>query len=127
MAIEYGEYLRIQRLRAGYSLRAFAKRIEMKPSNLSFIESGKANPPRTEKTLFRIAAALNLKRNSAEWDKYFNLSSKKTEIPVDIAKNDNIRQCLPIMLRTIASARLTKRELEELIVTIKKSGRKKQS
>lgn len=125
MAIEFGEVLRNQRLRAGYSLRAFAKKIEMKPSNLSFIENGKANPPRTGKTLFKIAAALHLKKDSAEWVEYFNLSSKKTEIPVDIATNDNIRQCLPIMLRTIASARLTKRELEELIVTIKKSGRKK--
>ncbi len=125
MANEFGEFLRSQRLKAGYSLRAFAKEIKMKPSNLSFIETGKANPPRAFKKLSRIASVLQLKKDSKNWNELFDLSANESEIPVDIAANENIRQYLPIMLRSVANARLSKKELEKLIATIKKTERKK--
>jgi len=119
MEKSFGTFLREQRLKAGYSLRAFAAKVEIKPSNLSFMESGKANPPRSSETLFRIATALGLKKGSREWAGLFDLSTEETRIPADIAADKNIRNYLPIMLRTIAEARLTKKQLEKLIDKIK--------
>ena len=121
----FGEFLREQRLKTGYSLRTFAKVIDMQPSNLSFIESGKTNPPRSTEILFKIASALGLKKDSREWGELFDLASKEASVPADIAADKNIRDYLPIMLRTIAEARLTKQQLKELIETIKESRRSK--
>ena len=124
MSEEFGQFLRSQRLKMGHSLRGLAKEIEMKPSNLSFIESGKANPPRSEKILLRIADALHFKKGSGEWAELFDLSTKESGVPADISADDNMRECLPIMLRTIADARLTKKELKELIDIVKKSKKR---
>jgi|GEM_PF-2819091 len=91
----------------------------MQPSNLSFIESGKVNPPRAFETLIKIAAALGFRKGSKEWSEFFDLSAEKVRIPADITADRNIRNYLPIMLRTVANARLTKRQLEKLIAKIK--------
>jgi len=121
----FGELLREYRLKAGYSLRAFAKVINMQPSNLSFMESGKVNPPRASEALVKIANALGLTKGSKEGTNFFDLSAGEARIPADIRTDENIRNYLPIMLRTVANARLTKKQLEELIQMVKNSRKGK--
>ena len=53
MGKTFGDCLRDSRIKAGYSLRAFAKEVGMQPSNLSLIENDKTNPPRDKEILFK--------------------------------------------------------------------------
>lgn len=93
----------------------------MKPSNLSFIENGRAAPPREGETLKKIAAALGLKKNSREWDRFFDAAVEDTpgRLPADILANRSLADQVPIMLRAVANARLKASELKELINRIR--------
>ena len=113
--------LRKLRIDCGFSLRAFAHEIGMKPSNLSFIESGRENPPRGEATLSKIAHVLKLKKGSKEWGQFFDSAVDDTpgRLPADIIANRTICDQVPIMLRTMANAKLSAAELKILIARIK--------
>jgi transcriptional regulator with XRE-family HTH domain len=56
-----GQTIRRQREQSGYGLRAFAQLVEVSPSWLSRIETGKANP--SPDVIKRIALALRKERN----------------------------------------------------------------
>ena len=117
---EFGELLRELRVKAGYSLRGFAKKVGMQPSNLSFIENGRTNPPRDSETLFRFAQALGLKKGDVQWAAFFDAAAEEPHrLPADIAADKNVRDYLPIMMRTISNARLSQKELKELIEKVK--------
>ncbi|MBI5207762.1 MAG: helix-turn-helix transcriptional regulator [Candidatus Firestonebacteria bacterium] len=118
----FGEYLRDLRIEVGYSLRAFAKEVGMQPSNLSLIENDKVNPPRDKEILFKLAEALKLEKGSEKWGNFFDLSVKDIDkLPVDISNDEELRDMLPIMLRTIANAKLSKEEILKLINKIKEN------
>lgn len=117
----FGILLRDLRIKAGYGLRSFAKKIKMKPSNLSFIENGRTSPPRDHETLKMIAAALGLKKNSPEAAKFFDTAVEDIpgRLPADILANRSLADQVPIMLRTVANARLKASDLKELINRIR--------
>lgn len=117
----FGLLLRKLRIACGSGLRAFAHEIGMKPSNLSFIESGRDNPPRSPITLSKIAHALKLKKGSKEWGYFFDAAVDDTpgRLPADILSNRTICDQVPIMLRTVANAKLSVAELKTLVARIK--------
>ncbi|MBI5239401.1 MAG: helix-turn-helix transcriptional regulator [Elusimicrobia bacterium] len=117
----FGEILRALRMRRGLGLRTFAKLIEMQPSNLSFIENGRVQPPVDDAILFRIAAALGIKKGSPEWGEFFDaaVAGRSERLPADIAHDRRMQDFLPIMLRTVANQKLDASELKELIERIK--------
>ncbi len=123
MSKAFGDFLRELRIKAGYSLRSFAKEVEMQPSNLSLLENKKANPPRDKDILFKLAEALRLKKGSKEWEQFFDLAVQdiKDRLPADIAEDKDIRDLLPIMLRTVAKSKLSKEEILKLIKKIKEN------
>lgn len=118
----FGKFLRKLRLKKGYGLRSFAKKIDWLPSNLSHLETGRINPPREKKVLYRIAKELGLKRSSKEWNSFFDLAAKDTpaRLPVDIADYMSDQSLAPVMLRTVANKKLTKSQIKKLIEDIKK-------
>ena len=88
----FGSYLRKLRLKSGLGLRSFAKVIGWLPSNLSNLENNKINPPRDQKTLFKIAQALKLTKNTENWDKFFDLAANTPErMPVKRVSPISIR------------------------------------
>lgn len=117
----FGLLLRDLRIEAGFGLRSFAKKIRMKPSNLSFIENGRTPPPRDNETLKVIATALGLKKNSPEIARFFDAAVEDVpgRLPADILANRTLADQVPIMLRTVANARLKASELKELINRIR--------
>lgn len=118
----FGDCLRDLRVKAGFGLRAFAKKIGMQPSNLSLIENGKANPPRDKEILFTIARALGLEKGSADWGDFFDSAVKDVDtLPADIADNKAMREMLPIMLRTVANEKLSRDEILKLIKKIREN------
>lgn len=118
----FGEYLRRTRLKKGYGLRSFAKKVGWLPSNLSHLETGRIKPPREKEILYRIARELDLRRNAKEWDCFFDLAAADTpeRLPADIADYMSDQALAPVMLRTVANKKLTKSQIKQLIDDIKK-------
>lgn len=115
---KFGSYLRSLRLGKGYGLRSFAKQVGLQPSNLSLIESGRQAPPRNHKVLRQIAEVLDVKEDSKEWTKLFELAATPGSIASDVrAYLDEISavQELPIMARAIKTQKLTKEQIRRLI------------
>ena len=120
----FGEFLRACRLRAGYGLRSFAEAIDMRPSNLSNIEHGRANPPQDRDALTRLADTLGLR--GAERHRLFDLAVKHKPgaLPADVADYAGRNPGIPVLLRTIAGRRLTRKDLDALVEHVKEQGRK---
>ncbi len=120
----FGEFLRACRIRAGYGLRSFADAIDMRPSNLSNIEHGRANPPQNREALTRIADTLGLR--GAERHQLFDLAVKHKPgaLPADVAEYSGRTPGIPVLLRTIANRRLTRKDLDALVEHVKEQGRK---
>ena len=117
----FGEYLRELRIKAGYGLRTFAKKIDMQPSNLSVLENGRTHPPRDKTIQLKIAEALGLQKGSKEWGKFFDLAVADIgKLPADIISDNKLRHYLPVMMRTIVDSRLSPKEVKQLIERIKK-------
>lgn len=120
----FGSYLRKLRLAKGIGLRSFAKEAGLLPSNLSSIETGSSNPPRSPEILKRIAKALAIFEDSEEWVKLFNLAAKPGQMPVDVQEyfeKIDAEDKLPLMARTIKNEKLTKSQIERLINDLKRS------
>ncbi len=120
----FGNYLRTCRLGAGYGLRSFAEVIDMQPSNLSNIEHGRVNPPQDRDTLAKIADTLGL-RGTAR-NRLFDLavSHKRGALPPDVAEFAGHTSGIPVLLRTIADRKLTRKDLDALVEHVKRHARK---
>lgn len=111
----FGEFLRAQRLRAGFGLRAFAEAAGLQPSNLSNMEHGRIPPPQDKETLDELANLLGLRKGSPERAKLFDLAvAGKERLPADVTSFAARTPGIPVLLRTIENRGLTKEELERL-------------
>lgn len=121
MSENFGEILRELRLKKGFGLREFAKKIDWLPSNLSNLENNRLNPPRDQKVLFSIAKALGLSQGTVNWNRFFDLAANgKEKVPADITKYLNETELMPLMFRTVANKKLSKDQIKKLIEDIKK-------
>jgi len=112
----FGEYLRDCRLKAGVGLRTFAEAAGVKPSNVSAIEYGRQRPPQTATVLTRMADALGLPQGTPTRQKFFDLAvaHKPGALPPDVAAYAGRTAGVPVLLRTIANKRLSRKDLERL-------------
>ncbi len=111
----FGEVLRELRIKAGFGLREFAQKIGMQPSNLSFIENGHTAAPRKAETLELMAEALGLKEDSEDWARFFDSAAKPGHLPADLHKNKHLREFIPLLCRSLSTAKLTKEQIERLV------------
>ena len=118
--INFGDFLKKLRLRAGYGLRRFAELIEIPASNLCDIEHGRRSMPKDY--LEPTADVLGLGQGSRDWEKFFELARKSNELPADIQKITH-RRLIPALLRTIDNVKLSDKDIKKLIDDIQ--GRKK--
>jgi transcriptional regulator with XRE-family HTH domain len=118
--LQFGEYLRQLRLKAGFGLRRFAVLVEMKPSNLCDIEYGRRSIPKD--ALHQIAEALGLEQGSPEWNTLFDLARKQDELPADIGPITQ-RKLVPALLRTIDNIQLSDEDMQQLIDDLQRRGK----
>jgi transcriptional regulator with XRE-family HTH domain len=120
--LAFGEFLRRERLKRGYGLRSFAKKIDWLPSNLSHLETGRIKPPREKETLYKIAKELGLERKSKKWGQFLDLAvdDLPDRMPADVADYVNNHTLAPVMLRTVANKKLTETQIKKLIESMKK-------
>ena len=119
----FGDYLKKLRLERNFGLREFAKLVDILPSNLCHIESGRHSPPQSKEILEKIAKVLKLKEGGEKWNRLFDLAAAPGEIPADVKRyfeKQRIVEELPLMARTIKNKKMTRKEIEKLIEDIKK-------
>jgi uncharacterized protein (DUF362 family) len=108
----FGGFLKALRLRGGCGLRRLAELIDMPASNLCDIEHGRRGMPRNY--LEKTAKALGLHNSDGDREKFFELARRSDELAVDVEKIAQ-RDMMPELLRTIDSARLSDKDLADLI------------
>jgi transcriptional regulator with XRE-family HTH domain len=125
MAETFGEFLRDQRLKAGFGLRAFAAVVGLQASNLSSVEHGRIAPPQDRGKLDELADVLNLPKGSAERMRLYDLAAAGHQrLPADVAAFAAKTPGIPVLLRTIEKRGLKKAELEQLTQYVNRRRRK---
>ena len=96
----------------------------MRPSNLSSIEHGRTNPPQDRDALTRLADTVGPR--GAERHRLFDLAVKHKPgaLPADVADYAGKNPGIPVLLRTIANRRLTRKDLDALVEHVKAQDRK---
>ena len=122
----FGQFLKTKRLALDLSLREFARKVGMQPSNYCNIESDVLPPPPPE-GLERISKALGLKKSTPDYTKFHDLSARgRDEIPADVEQFVKGNDLIPAMLRTVEYEKVTKNQLRGIIEDLK-SGRYKKT
>jgi transcriptional regulator with XRE-family HTH domain len=122
----FGEFLKAKRLALDLSLREFAKKVGMQPSNYCNVEAGVLPPPPGE-TLERIAKALGLKKTTADYEKLHDLAARaRNEVPADVERILKENELIPALLRTVEYEKVTKEQLRGIIEDLR-SGRYKKA
>lgn len=122
----FGQFLKEKRLALDLSLREFARRVRMQPSNYCNIEADVLPPPPSE-TLTRLVKALGLKQGTKDYEIFHDLAAKgRDEIPADVEKIVKENELIPAMLRTVEYERVSKEQLRGIIKDLR-SGRYKKA
>jgi transcriptional regulator with XRE-family HTH domain len=122
----FGEFIKSKRLALDLSLREFAGKVGMQPSNYCNVEAGVLPPPPAE-SLERIAKALGLKRGTPDYEQFHDLAAKgRDAIPADVEQLIKDNDLIPAMLRTVEYEKVTKEQLRGIIEDLK-SGRFKRT
>ena len=116
----YGEFFHEKRIALGLTLREFCGKYKLDPGNLSKLESGRMRPPKEGK-LKEYARYLRLKRNSADWNTFFDLAALSVgKLPIKMTDRKAAAK-LPLLFRTIEGKRLSAEKMDKLIQLVKES------
>lgn len=120
--MKFGEMVKEKRLSQDFSLRAFCKKFSIDPGNWSKMERGIIPPPQDEEKLLTYAKFLDIKYGSDEWYNFIDLAAAgKGIIPIDILKNSDLVNNLPLFFRTVRNKKPTKADLKKLLEVIRKN------
>lgn len=101
-AVSFGEFFRSRRKKLGLGLREFCRKYGFESANISRLERGLASPPKKTEVLERYANALNIPKDSEEWNMFFDLASAETEsIPPDLKRESGSPDELPELFQKI--------------------------
>lgn len=118
---EFGELFKKYRKQTGLTLRAFCREHGLDHGNISKLERGRRRPP-TGKTLDKYAQYLGLSPQSDEWYELHDVASACAgEIPERIMSDEEVVKKLPVVFRTLGRKRPSKKELQDLLETIRES------
>ena len=122
----FGAFLKEKRLVLDLSLREFAGKVGMQPSNYCNVEADVLSPPPAD-GLERISKALGLKKGTPAYEAFHDLAGKgRDEVPADIERMIKENELIPAMLRTVEYEKVTKEQLLGIIKDLK-SGRYKKT
>jgi transcriptional regulator with XRE-family HTH domain len=126
MAKTFGKFLKEKRLALDLSLREFARRVGLQPSNYCNLEADVLPPPPVN-ALGRIAQALGLRQGTKDFEVFHDLAAKgRDEIQADVTRIVRENDLIPTMLRTVEYEKVTKDQLRGIIEDLK-SGRYKKA
>ena len=115
-AINFGQFLKELRQSMNLSLRGFCQTNSLDPGNISKLERGVMPPPHSKQKLAELADSYGLKKNTAEWDKLFDLAEKTRASGHFHRINDqSVLNRLPQFFRTIDNEKLTEEKLDQII------------
>lgn len=118
---EFGKLFKKHRKRTGLTLRAFCRKHGLDNGNISKLERGLRRPP-TGKTLDKYAKCLGLTPDSDEWYELHDVAAACAgEVPERIMSDEELVKKLPVVFRTFGRSRPSKKELEDLLDTIRES------
>jgi transcriptional regulator with XRE-family HTH domain len=122
MPTTFAKFLKEKRLALDLSLREFARRVGMQPSNYCNVEADVLAPPPAE-TLEKLARALGLKKGTSDYETFHDLAAEgRDEIPADVERIVKENKLIPAMLRTVEYEQLSKEQLRGIIEDLR-SGR----
>lgn len=110
----FGSVLRERRVEKGYSLRKFAELIDISPTYLSLVETGKAEYAPAAERVRKMAELLD-----ADPDQWIALAGRMPEDVKDIILRDP--EAMPALLR--AANNLTPDQLKKLIADAERKGK----
>jgi len=118
----FGELFKKLRLKRGYTLREFCRRLNEDPAYISRIERGKIPPPSSRDKLISWALFLEIEENSDEWANFITTASISAgKIPNEIMNDQEVISKLPLLLRTMNGQKLSKEKFKSLINLIKEA------
>ncbi len=119
----FGEYFaKMRRERAGVSLREFCANNALDPGNISKLERGRVAVPQSTEILERYAEALEIRRGSDDWGRFFDLAAAESgRIPDDLLSDAEVAGKLPVLFRTLRGERVTDEQMKGLIDLIKRA------
>jgi transcriptional regulator with XRE-family HTH domain len=127
MVTTFGQFLKERRLALDLSLREFARRVAMQPSNYCNVEADVLPPPPAE-SLDRLAKALGLKKGVPDYEMFHDLAARgRDEIPADVEQIVKENELIPAMLRTVEYEKVSKEQLRGIIEDIRSGRYKKKS
>jgi transcriptional regulator with XRE-family HTH domain len=121
-ATSFGEFVKKRRLELGLTLRAFCRQNGLDVGNMSKIERGLMDPPKTRAAQDRLAQALRLREGAEEWKEFLELAAISAgRIPESVMNDEELAPKLPLLFRTLSGQPLTEKKLRELAELIRRS------
>jgi len=114
--VKFGEFFKKKRMELGHTLREFCRENGFDPGNISRLERGILPPPQGEEQRVRYAEALDIKKGSDDWLRFFDYAAAGLgQVPYDILNDEKLLAKLPLLFRTVRGADLSREELDEMI------------
>lgn len=118
----FGRYLKELRKEKRITLRAFCKKANADPGNISKIERGVWPPPQDHEILERYASALEVAKGTDEWYSFFDYAAADRGIlPQDLMSNEEVVKSLPVLFRTLRREKPSSEDLDKLVAKLRKS------
>lgn len=122
MAKAFGELFKQLRIESRQTLRQFCLNHGFDAGNISKLERGKMAPPRSTQKLEEYARTLRLVAGSPQWQEFVDLGlACAGQIPPDIMQDEEVVAKLPVLLRTMTGKKLSRKQLAQLIETIRRA------
>jgi len=117
----FGEFFKGKRINIGLTLRKFCEKHNLDAGNMSKMERGISQPPKSEELLKKYARLLKLEEGTDDWYLFFDLAAAGSgRLPKELMEKD-IMSRMPVLFRTIRRKKLSKDKLDKLIKLIKES------
>ena len=117
----FGEFFKEKRMNLGLTLRKFCEKHNLDAGNMSKMERGISQPPKSDGLLKKYAKLLKLEESSDDWYLFFDLAAAETgRLPKELVEKDIVAR-MPVLFRTIRRKKLSKDKLDKLIKLIKES------
>jgi transcriptional regulator with XRE-family HTH domain len=122
VARAFGELFKSLRVQSGQTLRRFCQSHGFDPGNVSKLERGLLPPPQSPDKLGEYALALGLSAESRELAEFVDLGlACSGQIPADVMRDEELVARLPALLRTVSGKKLSSKQLDEFIETIRRA------
>jgi transcriptional regulator with XRE-family HTH domain len=121
-ATSFGEFVKRRRLEMGLTLRGFCRQNGLDVGNMSKIERGLLDPPKTRAAQDRLAQALRLQEATEEWREFLELAAISAgRIPESVMNDEELAPKLPLLFRAVNGQPLTEKKLRELAELMRRS------